>query len=666
MSRAPVQNSVGDILWTDLEVAIGGQVLLHPSTGAARAGRLLGILGPSGAGKSTLLGALAGVLPAAFDVRGRICGTGGLRDIGVEAGTVALLEQQHPFVEELTVAETLRFAAELEGLPPDIAARDAAVLLGRVGLASVAHRRVGRLRVDSSGTNTWSWRHSSWSAITGGERRRLAVACAIVGEDVARSRGSSGGLADGASQALLADEPTTGLDAFQALRVVGLLRELAIARRRVAVATLHQPRASIWQLLDDVVLVAPGGRVIYAGAKEDVLATFATLGHACPSEGVNPAEFIVDLVSLDAEDAVAAAAARGRAVALAAAAAAAAAKLEALEGGTAAAHYVGGACRSNRHAASSVRVFFLLVGRTLRQVLRDDVTNGLRLAATFGLAAIFGAHFGRLDGGGLPTARSVASRICLLSFGVVAMSLLALARALESFAREKAIVSRERTSRRYDGCVYLASKALVELPLDAACASIFAAAMHRFCALHGDFGAIVGTFALVTVTFATLGLAVGASVPRGHQAITVGAPIMMVHMLTGVIDPAGTAAREPFAGMQLLRSFSPVRHAIEALCIAELKGMRLARNAADAPRMGGLALVQSGDEVLRRLDIFGTFESCIMRLIVLAVLHFCAAALALTLTRPRFAYPKMGWRSARIPHVVVVPVSTEQSRRKAG
>mmetsp|Transcript_29690 Transcript_29690/g.44414 ORF Transcript_29690/g.44414 Transcript_29690/m.44414 type:complete len:81 (+) Transcript_29690:1-243(+) len=53
--------------------------------------------------------------------------------------------------------------------------------------------------------------------------------------------------------------------------------------------------------------------------------------------------------------------------------------------------------------------------------------------------------------------------------------------------------------------------------------------------------------------------------------------------------------------------------------------------------MGGLALVRTGDEVLRRLDVVSSFEGCMLWLGGLACLHLVAAAVALTLTRPRYS-----------------------------
>ena len=249
--------------WRKLSITAGQTTLVHKHSGTAHAGRLLGVLGPSGAGKSSLLNALGGVLPTSTQVTGSIwqqmashTDAAQWQHVGVGAGTVALLEQDDAFFPELTVFETLRFAAQLDGAPSPRAHDETLKLLRQVGLEGVASRRVGERRI---GTGL--------SGISGGERRRLAVACALAGE---HRSGGNGGNGDLPPRALLADEPTTGLDAFQAERVVKLLRSLAASRGCAAVATLHQPRGSIWRELDDVMLLAPGGHVIYLGPRTEV------------------------------------------------------------------------------------------------------------------------------------------------------------------------------------------------------------------------------------------------------------------------------------------------------------------------------------------------------------------------------------------------------------
>lgn len=311
-----------------------------------------------------------------------------------------------------------------------------------------------------------------------------------------------------------------------------------------------------------------------------------------------------------------------------------------------------GCPHGGRARIGALRALRLLVRRSLAQMLRDRFTNALRLLATAGLAVVFGAHFGVLDRGGLPTARSVASRICVVSFGTIAMAMLAMARALDRFAKEKVIVARERMARCYNGPTYLVAKAVTELPLDAACAVLFAVVVHWLCVLHSDLLSFAAAFAAVAVASSTLGLAIGAAVLRPEQALTIGAPIMMTHMLTGVIDPAGTTAEQHLLVMRGMQLLSPIRHAIEALCILELKGTRLALSAADAPRMGGLALVRTGDEVLSRLGIVSSFDGCVRWLVALAYLHLLGAVVALMLTRPRFARARSASDGA-----VLVPVN---------
>eukprot|EP00439_Symbiodinium_sp_Y106_P052164 s3822_g6.t6 len=573
------------VYWRDLSVVGSGRALLQSSTGVAKAGRLLGVLGPSGAGKSTFLSALADVLDEPLQRTGHVWSPTGT--ISVAKGTAALLAQDDPFFPELMVGETLQFAATLSGRRAQEAVEEAEALLQRVGLAGAASRRV--------------------SSTTKGEQRRLAVACALAGE-----------LPGARSRALLVDEPTTGLDAFQAQRVVELLKELALGRNCACVASLHQPRAAIFRCLDDTLVLAPGGHVVFCGSADDMSEHFCGLGYSCADQGVNPAEFVIDLVSIDYENLPQVVQDKQRIEVCAAA------WRKRCQDDTLDMEIPRSSSFVKRRA--SVRAFFLLTQRSSIQIMRDRMTNVFRLVATAGLALVFGVHFGKLDGGGLPTARSVAARICLLSFGVIAMAFLAMARAVDRFAKERAIVKRERLARLYGGGVYLLSKAVTELPLDALSAVLFAAIVHEICGLHARRETVLLSFALVATAASTLGLAVGAASSTAERAVALGGPVMIVHMLTGVIDPAGQVGHSANQFMELLHGLSPIRYAIEALCVAELRGLDLARSAADAPRMGGLALVRSGDEVLRRLGVTNDFEMSVDWLLRLSALHLLAAA----------------------------------------
>jgi ABC-type multidrug transport system ATPase subunit len=59
----------------------------------------------------------------------------------------------------------------------------------------------------------------------------------------------------GANIVIFADEPTTGLDSYQALKVVEILRDLANKDGYTVIASIHQPRASIFELFDEITLM---------------------------------------------------------------------------------------------------------------------------------------------------------------------------------------------------------------------------------------------------------------------------------------------------------------------------------------------------------------------------------------------------------------------------
>ena len=58
---------------------------------------------------------------------------------------------------------------------------------------------------------------------------------------------------------LFLDEPTSGLDSASAQEVALCLQEIASSGITV-VTVIHQPRYEIFELMDNLLLLAPGGR----------------------------------------------------------------------------------------------------------------------------------------------------------------------------------------------------------------------------------------------------------------------------------------------------------------------------------------------------------------------------------------------------------------------
>ena len=189
---------------TGIEVRYGDQVAVHPTDLVLEPGRLVAVTGPSGAGKSSLLGALSGLVPLAagtLSVAGQpVSG----RDQAVRR-RIVLIPQGNALLRMLSAIENVAMPLVAARLA-DARARAEAALLA-VGLDEAADQLLEEL--------------------SGGQQQRVAVAR---------------GLAEQGSY-LLADEPTSELDAANRGRMMGLLRAEARRGAGVLVAT-HDPEAA--------------------------------------------------------------------------------------------------------------------------------------------------------------------------------------------------------------------------------------------------------------------------------------------------------------------------------------------------------------------------------------------------------------------------------------
>ena len=82
---------------------------------------------------------------------------------------------------------------------------------------------------------------------------------------------------------MLLDEPTSALDAVNTRLVVASLKGLA-RRGVLLIASIHQPRQAVYNMLDRLLLLRKGG-LIYGGLIADSRAYFDTvLGYRMPSD----------------------------------------------------------------------------------------------------------------------------------------------------------------------------------------------------------------------------------------------------------------------------------------------------------------------------------------------------------------------------------------------
>jgi ABC-type multidrug transport system ATPase subunit len=259
---------------TPLGKKLPRKTILNPLTTTFQAGVLNVIMGPSGSGKTSLLNAMAlrlhNTIGTKYRPSGKLTFNGAKPSESVIRSVCSYVcQDDDALLPSLTVRETLRFAAGLR-LPSWMSKGEkhkrAEEVLLKMGLKDCADNLVGSELI---------------KGISGGEKRRVTIAVQILTDP----------------RILLLDEPTSGLDAFTANSIMEVLHGLAMEGRTL-ILTIHQARSDLFKHFGNVLLLARGGSPVYAGAARDMLGYFTRQGYECPTH-TNPADFALDLITID-------------------------------------------------------------------------------------------------------------------------------------------------------------------------------------------------------------------------------------------------------------------------------------------------------------------------------------------------------------------------------
>ena len=196
-------------------------------TFSVRRGELFALLGTNGAGKTSTMEVLEGLAPPAEGTV-RVLGADPYRERARIRRRMGIMLQEGGFPADLTVAETGRMWAGTLAAP-----RPVAEALELVGLS---HRGGVVIR-----------------SLSGGERRRLDLAMAILGRP----------------DVLFLDEPTTGLDPESRRRTWLLIRELLGSGITVLLTTHYLEEA---EDLADRLAIMHEGRIVRIGTPAEVAA----------------------------------------------------------------------------------------------------------------------------------------------------------------------------------------------------------------------------------------------------------------------------------------------------------------------------------------------------------------------------------------------------------
>jgi ABC-2 type transport system ATP-binding protein len=196
-----------------LSKSYGERAALRDVSFAVKPGELLAVLGPNGAGKTTLLSILAGITRANAGAITR------------SDGKVGWVPQQKGLYRRLTVEENLRLFARMEQ------SADVEATIERM--------------LDQTGLE--ERRHDQVSSLSGGNQQRINIAIGLIGDP----------------SVLLLDEPSSGLDPSQRIRLWQFVSSLAEAGTTVIYSTHQIEEASHY---GDRLVVLADGDTIFDGS----------------------------------------------------------------------------------------------------------------------------------------------------------------------------------------------------------------------------------------------------------------------------------------------------------------------------------------------------------------------------------------------------------------
>ncbi|OMJ29368.1 ABC transporter G family member 7 [Smittium culicis] len=246
--------------------------ILRNVSGSFKSGEMVAIIGGSGVGKTTLLNVLSGRILGGT-LSGQVLFNGKKRDKKTFKKDVAYVEQDDVLFPTLTVKETISYAADFRLSNIDFNKHQKAErvrdVIKSLRLASVENSYIGDERN---------------KGLSGGEKKRVSIGVEIVTQP----------------RIFILDEPTSGLDSNSSLGIANLMKEIALMENLICISSIHQPSSKVFYTFDKVILMAPTC-IIYFGTTKDSLEYFSSIGFNCPPLE-NPADFLIDIISIDYEN----------------------------------------------------------------------------------------------------------------------------------------------------------------------------------------------------------------------------------------------------------------------------------------------------------------------------------------------------------------------------
>eukprot|EP00599_Poterioochromonas_sp_BG-1_P012788 CAMPEP_0173159526 /NCGR_PEP_ID=MMETSP1105-20130129/17184_1 /TAXON_ID=2985 /ORGANISM="Ochromonas sp., Strain BG-1" /LENGTH=665 /DNA_ID=CAMNT_0014078021 /DNA_START=81 /DNA_END=2078 /DNA_ORIENTATION=- len=555
---------------TPLKTVYKTKVVLNNLTGRAESGQLLAILGPTGCGKTSLMNVLSARFPgggsSVFRLSGSITVNGKTRDEEKFRKISAYVLQDDNMYAFLTVFETLMLSAHFF-LPEDLSDADKTKIvdttIAELGLVKARDTIIGNEKV---------------RGVSGGERKRASIGVQLLTDPAV----------------LFLDEPTSGLDAFQSQAVMESLKNLA-DNGRLVITVIHQPRSSIYEMFDKLLILSEG-RTMYTGGATEAVDYFGSLGYTCP-DAFNPADYFLDLLSPDNRSKDSEEETSNRINFLgqkwleySVSSKHSELNKDVLDEDFRSVQLIGSANTWKK----TIRNTSLLFWRSFVQQARDIPTTMGKIIPCIFFSLLIGGIYSNIGN----SQNSIMNRKGVLYFLLINQSFISVTAVIASFPLEKQIVGRERSGRAYSTLSYCMAKVLVELPINIFPILVYCCVLAPLVGLNPHtFGYFILICMLNSCVIIALGMVVSALAPNVDAANALSAPFLIIGILFGgfyiKIDSLPII-------LNWIPYISAFRWSFQALCINEFKGQSFSCNLTPTSQC-----LYTGEDVLATMDFDG-------------------------------------------------------------
>ena len=371
------------------------------------------------------------------------------------------------------------------------------------------------------------------------------------------------------------------------------MKEMAL-NGRIVVTVIHQPRSSIYNMFDRLMLLSEG-KLMYSGTAVDAVKYFGSLGFNCP-EAYNPADYFLDLLSIDTRTT------ESEKIT--------AEKINVIgnkwldyskdikftesnvTGGLANIQLIGAG--GDTDYKKIMRNSTLLAWRSFVEQTRDFKTILIKSIIITFFSLLIGGIFSNIG----DDQESIQNRKGLLFFIPINLAFSTLICVTNTFPKEKNVINRERTANAYTTLPYLASKFLIEIPLTTLPGLVYGCVVYWIVGLNPKtFGFFLLILMFETLVATALGLGVSSLANSVEGANAIAPPFLVIGILFGGYY-INIKSLPPVA--EWIPYISMFRWTFQALCINEFKGLTFTCDGYDDE-----SCLKTGDAALTTLSFDG-------------------------------------------------------------